>query len=206
MGKTEAVRRGSVYERILLAAGLICLLLSALPMRQTVWFLLSAAAHELGHIAVMRLCSMPLRGIASTAGGMVLRWESESVPYRKELFCACAGPFVNAVLAVCMYKTDAVGFAVNVLLAGYNLLPLRGNDGAVILTVLSDMCGNGIGMRRRLGILGDALSAVLLMLGAWVFWYGAMHDAAGQSLAYGTLFFCMLFRLIGEFEVDTCRT
>lgn len=185
-------------ERFCLLAGIVCLLFSALPARQTVWFLFSAAAHELGHVAVMRLLGIPIRGIFARAGGAVLRWESASVPYWQECFCAAAGPAVNVLLALVLYRVDAVGCAVNVLLAVYNLLPLRGNDGAVMLSSLFSLCGNGDGMQRVLDGIGDAVLAVLLMLGAWLFWYGALQDTDGVTLGYGALFVCLFARMIGE--------
>ena len=192
------MRRGGTSQRIFCLLGSICVLLAALPPGQTVWFLLSAAAHESGHIAAMRLCGIPFRGIHTRAGGAVLRWESVSVPYGKELVCAAAGPAVNVLLALVLYRADTVGFAVNVLLAVYNLLPLHGNDGAVMLASACAVCGIGHGAVRVLDCIGELLLASLLMLGAWLFWYGALQDTDGVTLGYGALFFCLFVRMIGE--------
>ena len=189
--------RGRV-DRVFGLLGTVCLLLAALPARQTVWFLACAAAHEIGHIVMMRLLGIRVRGFLPRAGGAVLRWESTAVGYWQELVCAAAGPFVNVLLALCLYRVDAVGFSVNVLLAVYNLLPLRGNDGAVMLSAFCAGCGLGDGARGGLERIGTVLLAVLLMLSAWLFWYGARLDTDGVTLGYGALFVCLLVRMIGE--------
>ena len=189
--------RGRV-DRVFGLLGTVCLLLAALPARQTGWFLACAAAHELGHIVMMRLLGIRVCGFLPREGGAVLRGESTAVPYWQELVCAAAGPFVNVLLALCLYRVDAVGFSVNVLLAVYNLLPLRGNDGAVMLSSAGAACGASCGVTRVLDCMGELLLAVLLMASAWLFWYGALRDAEGASIGYGALFLCLLVRLIGE--------
>ncbi len=184
--------------RIFRLLGTVCLLLAALPVRQTVWFLSSAAAHEIGHMVMMRIFGIRVRRFLPRAGGAVLCWESVSVPYWQELVCAAAGPAVNVLFALCLYRVDAVGCGVNVLLAVYNLLPLRGNDGAVMLGAACAVCGLGDGARGGLERIGTVLLAVLLMLSAWLFWYGARLDTDGVTLGYGALFVCLLVRMIGE--------
>ena len=190
----NAVRRRRSAAKLCFLLGGICVSLALLPTRPTVMFWISALAHECGHAVVMHWLGMPVRRFSAYAGGGVLAWDAPSVPYFHELLEAAAGPLVNAVLAACFHGVDAAGFFVNALLLCYNLLPLRGNDGAVILQAASEMLGHGEGMRRILRTVGEILWAVLLMLGAWIFWFGALHDSGGTSAAYGALFFCVLVR------------
>lgn len=201
MTGSRMIRYGARMERIFWLSGIVCMLFAALPGEQTAWFVLSAAAHELGHIAAMHLLGMHVRGMHAAAGGAVLRWDSAAVSYRQELFCAAAGPAVNLLLAMCFcgWKT---AFAVNVLLAVYNLLPLRGNDGAVMLSAVFSHLGCGRQVNRVLSVIGTLLSALLLMLGAWLFWYGALQDTHGDAIGYGTLFCCLLLRILGDICAD----
>ena len=64
--------------------------------------------------------------------------------------------------ALCLYRVDAVGFSVNVLLAVYNLLPLRGNDGAVMLSAFCAGCGLGDGARGGLERIGTVLYSSMI--------------------------------------------
>ena len=168
MTGAHKLHRSARRQRFWGFAGLLCLLFAALPERTTVWFVLSAAAHETGHIALMRLYGTPVCGISARAGGAVLRWDVTAVSYRQEFVCAAAGSAVNILLAVGLRQYDAA-FAVNILLAVYNLLPLRGNDGAVMLGAVLSHIGGADVAKRVMRILGDVLLAVLLMLGAWLF-------------------------------------
>ena len=178
--------------------GVVSVSLAILPFRTTLIFWLSAAAHECGHLIVMRGLGMPVRRVSVRAGGAVLGWETSAVPYSRELAAAAAGPLVNVLLAWRLSSFDAAWLSVNVLLAVYNLLPLRGNDGAVMLLSAAELCGYGDGIRLWLLRLSDIVSALLLMLGAWLFWYGTVWGAGGASIGCGALFFCMLVRLIGS--------
>ena len=200
MERRRAVRAGIVnpahmrgMARFWLALGVLSFVFAVLPAMPTLVFLGSAAAHECGHIGAMALCGVPRRGMRLMAGGAVLDGEFLGVPFGKELLCAAAGPAVNILLAVLCSGSSTV-CAVNILLAVYNLLPLDGNDGAVMLYAAAGMCGAEDAMRRLLRVVGQVLWAVLLMLSAWVFWYGALADQRGGSVGYGALFFCVLLR------------
>lgn len=190
--------------------GSICLLCAVLPQQTTLLFLLSAVLHEAGHVAVMLLLKIPIRGIRMKMGGMVVLCELQTVSYPRALLTAAAGPAVNLLLALLFARSTVESLcmlsAVNTVLAVYNLLPLQNNDGEVMLIAAAQMIGCGDVLRRGLIFSRRCLLAVLWMFGAWIFWYGALSDPGGASIGYGALFFCLLVRVIqqtGSFKYDT---
>lgn len=189
-------KRGALF----FFAGTLCLLMALLPVRLILLFLLSAGLHECGHLIAMRMLGIPIRGFHALGGGAVLCGDMQGISYLRELFTAAAGPAVNLLLALMFAGVPQSnhlfrdGMLLNLMLAGYNLLPLSGNDGAVMLTAAGDLLGCGKWMRRGLAWVSGFLFAVLLMMGAWVLWYGALSDAGGGAVGYGTMFFCILLR------------
>ena len=178
--------------------GGICLLPVFLPLHLTLLFLLSAVLHECGHIAAMMLLGIPIRGFRVSGGGAVLRGDMQGVSYRDEFLAALAGPAVNILLSVLFshiswaYSRETV--LLNLLLACYNLLPIGGNDGAVMLYAAAQQLGYGERMQRGLSRISGFCFAVLLMMGAWIMWYGALSDPGGNAVGYGAMFFCVLVR------------
>ena len=189
-----------IRSKVLCFLGMLCLLPTILPLRLTLIFLLSSALHECGHFAVMRLLGIPVRGFHSALGGAVIQGDLQTVSYRGEFLLAAAGPAVNLLLALVFSgQTGGYGreiYLLNLMLAVYNLLPLEGNDGAVWLLAAAEQYGYGEQMRRGLSWISQLLLSLLLMMGAWIFWYGALSDTDGSSVGYGALFFCMLLRYI----------
>lgn len=188
-------------------AGILCLLMALLPVRLILLFLLSAGLHECGHLIAMRMLGIPIRGFYALGGGAVLCGDMQGISYLRELLTAAAGPAVNLLLALMFAGVPQSnnllrdGMLLNLMLAGYNLLPLSGNDGAVMLTAAGDLLGCGTWMRRGLAWVSGFLFAVLLMMGAWVLWYGALKDQSGYAVGYGAMFFCLVLRGVGKEEV-----
>ncbi len=186
--------------------GMLCLLPTVLPLHLTLIFLLSAALHECGHITVMRLLGIPIRGFRSSFGGAILHGDLQLASFRGEFLTAAAGPVVNLLLAM-LFSGHGFGYGrevhlLNLMLAVYNLLPLNGNDGTVMLLAAAEQYGYGERMRRGLSWVSEILLSVLWMMGAWVFWFGALSDTNGSSVGYGALFFCILLRYIKK--MDCC--
>ena len=102
---------------------------------------LSAAAHECGHIAAMRLCGAGVREVnLSPVGGEILP-EGGMLSYRKDILIAAAGPAVSAVMAGLLFlaysltrsQTLLQAAAANAVYAAANLLPAAPLDGYRIL-------------------------------------------------------------------------
>lgn len=191
------MRRTRLVPELLRGAGICCLLLAVTSPVLTFVFVLSAVLHECAHLAVMRMLRVPLGRFSLCFGGAVLSGSFEQVGYRTEFLCAAAGPFVNFLL---IPLGDAVphAAAVNMLLCIYNLLPLKGNDGAVMLHCVGMLYAKGPNFCRAETVLHGILYGACIMFGAWVFWYGALADVHGSAFGHGMLYFCLLARLFSK--------
>ena len=105
---------------------MICLM-AWLDLHFCLWFLLGSLVHELGHLLVMKLCRVPIRGMQVGAKGAVL--EVGLLDYKKELLCAAAGPAASILLGVGLLRLAPRPALVSFLLAAVNLLPLYPLDG-----------------------------------------------------------------------------
>lgn len=94
-------------------------------------FFLSAALHELGHWLVLRMYHIPVTRLQITPLGCVM--QTVPLPYRVESRCALAGPAVNVLLLLIFARRSAPPALVNLVLAGFNLLPLWPLDGGRFL-------------------------------------------------------------------------
>ena len=182
---------------ILQAAGSLCLLIAFLDIRAASVFVLSAILHECAHLFVMMGLGIPIGSLALRSGGAVLHGSFEQVGYVPELLCAAAGPTSNVLLAF-LFRQFPIVVGANTILCIYNLLPLRGNDGAVMLRCIGMHLGTGRTVLRISGLLQGIFYGACLILGAWVFWYGALADVRGASVGYGVLYFCLLARLFDK--------
>lgn len=92
--------------------------------------LLACAAHELGHVAVIRLLGGAVKGIRLTVVGAELMLE-RPLGYWQEGLSALAGPGVNLLLALvfCGFEDGAVFAGLNLTLVLFNLLPVGRLDG-----------------------------------------------------------------------------
>ena len=93
--------------------------------------LLAAAAHELGHLAVLYLCGGRLRSVRIGAFGIRMRARFSSPPSeRAQAAMLLAGPAAGLLAAAAALFFGTVRFArISAALSLFNLLPLRGLDG-----------------------------------------------------------------------------
>ncbi len=97
--------------------------------------------HECGHLAAMLWFDSRPKEICLGAFGMqICREEGIRLSYRQEMLVLLAGPAVNLTFAGVFLLLGTVGkaglyypAAVNLLLAGFNLLPVSGTDGGEAL-------------------------------------------------------------------------
>ena len=102
------------------------------------WGLLAALCHEGGHILAWLLLFRRLPCLEISLGGISLRRKGECLSGRGELFLAMAGPGSNLLIGLSvlifmeLVRASYGGYyfaCANLLLAGFNLLPLRPLDG-----------------------------------------------------------------------------
>lgn len=111
---------------------LLCLLIYCGWEREVACFLLAALLHECGHLLALTLCGCTRWRISFGLGGAAI--DIGVLPYRREFFCAAAGPAVNLLLL--LIPDDRLRLF-NLLLLFYNLLPLAPLDGWRMLAAAS---------------------------------------------------------------------
>lgn len=94
----------------------------------------AAAAHELGHWALIRAFRGRVTLLRLSASGAEMA-VSGPLSYGRELVCALGGPLVNLLLALGAAQLGATVFAgLNLTLGLFNLLPMSALDGGKVLS------------------------------------------------------------------------
>ena len=95
----------------------------------------AAAAHELGHIIMMRLYSVRVRGISVRLFDVLI--EADSPPsFRADCWITLGGALMNLILAaVCISFGGFFGTA-NLAMGCFNLMPVISLDGGRLLTLI----------------------------------------------------------------------
>lgn len=91
----------------------------------------ACAVHELGHLAVMRLCNIPAERILFYGAGIRISAEIKGASFWKQLAVLSAGCAVNLLLSAAFYAAGELTLAAANLITGtFNLLCLGEFDGA----------------------------------------------------------------------------
>ncbi|MBR5559264.1 MAG: hypothetical protein IKU72_03370 [Oscillospiraceae bacterium] len=140
---------------------------AAAPLhRLVVLGLASAVCHELGHLAAMAAAGCRPRCLHLSLMGAKL--SGRGLPnLKRELFAIASGPAVNLLLAL-LFGLSAqyaprLFSAMNLVLGGFNLLPVQGMDGGRMLWLLAE---HRWGYRRAKRIC-IAVAVVVLVLLLW---------------------------------------
>ena len=98
--------------------------------------IIAAFFHEIGHLAVARLCSVPVKEMKLDIFGATIKLEKELCSYKKEAAIAIGGPMVNLLSFLMLFSIKAGwgGFmelfmAASLFLGILNLLPIENFDG-----------------------------------------------------------------------------
>lgn len=115
------------------------------PPGYALFFFAATVLHESGHIAAFLLCGEPLPSFRSRKFGLLLTPRAGSLPYRHECLVAAGGPLANLLACAVLlpflrlgmgWEANFTFFAINLLTAAFNLLPIDGFDGGRILRAL----------------------------------------------------------------------
>lgn len=110
---------------------LVCLLIFLDTGMTVLFFLLSAALHEGGHLAAMRMLRVPFYKLELRGTGAVIHTGAASSG--REAVCTAAGPMVNLLAFLLTFRLLPAMALVNLLLLCWNLLPLSSFDGGRLL-------------------------------------------------------------------------
>lgn len=131
---------------------------------------LAALCHELGHLLALRLAGAEVERLRLTAFGAEILADTRFLPYPREILCTLAGPAVNLALALLLSRVagDYTLAGANLLLGGFNLLPIPSLDGGRALYLLVSWLadpGAADQVCRRVGLgCALALTAAALVL------------------------------------------
>lgn len=139
---------------------------------------LSIVVHELAHAVVGRRFGMPFRGITLFLFGGIAELDCEPDSPRGEALMALAGPAASLGLALLCLGLAAPGGGgepvlsylalLNLLLAGFNLIPAFPLDGGRVLrAVLWHRTGDVVRATRIAGACGEGLAGALVAMGVW---------------------------------------
>ena len=168
-------------------AFVVLLLLFALIVRQRLLpqILLAAGLHECGHFLALRLFGGEIDALRLTVFGAEMRIRhSERLSYGRELAAVLAGPAVNLFCALLLGRMAVVmdwerGYmlsGIHMLLALFNLLPMRALDGGRALYLFLSWCIEPVTAERMMHIVSGAVLCGMLFLGA------ALQGAVGLQL------------------------
>jgi Zn-dependent protease/predicted transcriptional regulator len=172
----------------------------------------SLVAHELSHAVVARSRGLPVRSITLFALGGVAQIEKDPGSAKTEFRMAIAGPIASLVIGFgCMAAAYAMGWSVegkapgplaailgwlgsiNVILAGFNLLPGYPLDGGRVLrAILWGWFGDADRATRTAATVGQVVAGIFMLFGLTRFFSGA--GFGGLWLAF-----------IGWFLLDAAR-
>lgn len=149
----------------------------------------SILLHELAHSIVARHYGLPIGGITLFLFGGIAELEAEPETPKGEMLMAVAGPAMSLVLAILLHG-GAVALAgtgaaavlsylglINLLLAGFNLIPAFPMDGGRMLrAALWAWRGDLMWATRMASLAGTTLGIVVMAAGFW-------QVAVGQIVA-----------------------
>ena len=151
----------------------IALLIS--PPQVVTALIAAALLHEGGHLALLTLFHAPVGGLRLSAMGAELFASTQRLSYGRELLVVLAGPAINLIGApVCAWLARRFFWewcylfsAAQLLLGGYNLLPIQPLDGGrALYLVTAWRWGPGFGEALSAAV-GAAAAMALFVLSVW---------------------------------------
>ncbi len=160
------------------------------PRGYALFLFAAVALHECGHLAAFLMLGEALPLFRARQFGFLMTPKSAFLSYPREIAVAAAGPLLNLLTAAALIPALRAGgseanfcfFAINLLTAFFNLLPITGFDGGRILSALSAL----LLPPRAAAFLSAALSLLFSLLfyflTLFLFFYG---DGSSYPLLLG---------------------
>ena len=136
--------------------------------------LAAAAVHELGHCLVLRAAGARITGLRVGVFGAVLETDSARLSYPRELAALLAGPGANLLCAAALSLAGGgrwnVAVGANLVLCGFNLLPIRPLDGGRALYLLVSWAAGPAAGEWSVRWVGACAAASLATVLTWLMW------------------------------------
>lgn len=171
-GRWKKGGAGAVWRRalsFLFPAAVLLLLFLREPTGYALFLVSALLLHEAGHCFAFFLLGEPPPALSGRLGGLLLSPRGGALSYGRELIVALAGPLFNLLAAAALIPAIRGGagkeasfcfFAINLLSALFNLLPLAGFDGGRVLFCLFAMLLSP----RVARVLSEVISGIFLLL------------------------------------------
>lgn len=154
--------------------------------------------HGAGHVLAAACAGVRFRRLRLTATGFRLMASGGFSSYRAEALTALGGPLFNiasALIAAHLCRTGEAFTLLSLYLGALNLLPIRGFDGASILTCL--LCGHHPPIPSCLPHTAERVVGVLSGLGLLLLWMISVYLLLRCGSALSLYVFCLqLFRTV----------
>ena len=145
-------------------AAMVCIL-AWLDWKICLGFLLSAFVHELGHLAAMKLCKVPIGSIVISAAGAKI--ESRTMGVLTELYCAAAGPLAGVVFALVILRVLPQTAVISFFLSVINMLPLYPLDGGRMVRSVLCMRMDEEKVRKIMRTITFITCSLLMLCACW---------------------------------------
>lgn len=138
-------------------------------------FIFPVFVHEFGHIFAIKLLGLRISGFHAELKGLCIRYQGYASPLGQAL-CAAAGPMAGLIYAMAASVFGSrlgsswleLSAGVSLLLSIFNLLPALPLDGGHILYSLALLFCGETAAAKLTNLIGLAIGAVLLVLGAYL--------------------------------------
>lgn len=121
--------------------------------------------HEIGHLAMIRLCRVNVDELSLSAAGAVIK--TRPCCWKKEFLCAAAGPLNGMILGFAVLRVCPKTAMVSFLLSLVNLLPLYPLDGGRMLRALLSMYFADGKAEKVLQTVNICVCCALMLLACW---------------------------------------
>ena len=165
---------------LLITVGLAALVLWHEPPGYALFLFSAVILHECGHLTAMMLVGEPLPFFRARQFGFLMTPRSDLLSYRREILICMMGPLFNLLAAVALIPALQRGggepvfcfFAINILTAGFNLIPITGFDGGKILASLCAMLLPPRAAHTLSSLISFAFSLLFYFLSLFLFFSG----------------------------------
>ena len=125
--------------KVTLGFSTVVCLMAWLDLQWTLWFLLCALIHELGHLITIGLLKVRIVQIEFCLKGAVIH--TEVTDCRRELIIAAAGPVLSICFGFLLLRTQSVPALISLILGIANLMPVFPLDGGRVIYCIMVLLG-----------------------------------------------------------------
>lgn len=160
------------------------------PENRIVLCMAAALLHELGHLLMLLLCGLRVRGISLRLFDVQIAADSPH-GFADDLCVTLGGPAANLLLAAALTPTGSFFGYANLALGCFNLLPVLSLDGGRLLSLLLSLRFDARICDRAVKIVSFVILLPLLTVGI----YTLLRSGYNYSLLFASLYLTAILLL-----------